>query len=159
MIFQDHNSIKDKRCPFLLELIFDMCNFLVSTVKSRNLELSPTVIFCSQHLRFTAGTETKLLISRGWKLNNLTSVIHYSLGVSSNYSLFFLSSCWLFIIHNRFRVQGIALVKFRFNYNTFGNNITQLTLLAQFNFHFSTWPVPQATPVGLKMELPVEEVI
>ena len=60
---------------------------------------------------------------RGWKLNNLTTVIHYSLGVSANYSLFFLSSAWLFIIHNRFRVQRIALVKFRFNYNTFGNNI------------------------------------
>ena len=26
---------------------------------------------------------------RGWKLNNLTSVIHYSLGVFSNYSFFF----------------------------------------------------------------------
>ena len=122
-------------------------------------------------------------MGRGWKLNNLTSVIHYSLGVSSNYSLFFLSSCWLFIIHNRFRVQRIALAKFRFNYNTFGNNITQLILdviryywllVAQFNFHSSTWPVPQATPlldsaphpwgfpirsVGLKMELPVEEAI
>ena len=67
--------------------------------------------------------------NRGWKLNNLTSVIHYSLGVSSNYSLFFLSSCWLFIIHNRFRVQRIALVKFRFNYNTFGSNITQLIFI------------------------------
>ena len=66
---------------------------------------------------------------RGWKLNNLTSVIiilwvllpiiHYS----------FLSSCWLFIIQNRFRMQRIALVKFRFNYNTFGNNITQLVFI------------------------------
>ena len=68
-------------------------------------------------------------IAQGWKLNNLTSVIHYSLGASSNYSLFFKSSCWLFIIHNRFRVQRIALVKFRFNYNTFGNNITQLVFI------------------------------
>ena len=66
---------------------------------------------------------------RGRKLNNLTSVIHYSLGVSSNYSLFFLSSCWLFIIHNRFRVQRIALVKFRFNCNTVGSNITQLIFI------------------------------
>ena len=66
---------------------------------------------------------------RGWKLNNLTSIIHYSFGVSSNYSLFFLSSCWLFIIHNRFRVQRIALAKFRFNYNTFVNNITQLIFI------------------------------
>ena len=61
----------------------------------------------------------KELLDRGWKLNNLTSFINYSLGVSSNYSLFFLSRCWLFIIHNRFRVQRIAFVKFRFNYNTF----------------------------------------
>ena len=52
---------------------------------------------------------------------NLTSFINYSLGVSSNYSLFLLSSCWLFITHDRFRVQRVALVKFRFNYNTFGN--------------------------------------
>ena len=70
---------------------------------------------------------------RGWKLNNLTSVIHYSLGVSSNYSLFFLSSCWLFIIHNRFRVQRIALAKFGFNYNTFGNNITQLIFITCYS--------------------------
>ena len=55
------------------------------------------------------------------KLNNLTSFIHYSLGVSFNYSLFLISSCWLFIIHDRFRVQRVALVKFRFHYNTFGN--------------------------------------
>ena len=70
---------------------------------------------------------------QGWKLSNLTSVIHYSLGVSSNYSLFFLSSCWLFIIHNHFRVQRIALVKFRFNYNTFGNNITQLIFITCYS--------------------------
>ena len=47
--------------------------------------------------------ETLNKIPRGWKLNNLTSVIHYSLGASSNYSLFSLGSCWLFIIHNRLR--------------------------------------------------------
>ena len=100
-----------------------------------------------------SGSSKDVNHSRGWKLNNLTSVIHYSLGVSSNYSLFFLSSCWLFIIHNRFRVQRIALAKFRFNYNTFVNNITldviryYWLLVAQVNFHFSTWSVPQATPL------------
>ena len=62
--------------------------------------------------RFLAHVE---LENRGWKLNNLTSVIHSSLGVSSNYSLFFLSSCWLFVIHNRFRVRRISPVKCRFN--------------------------------------------
>ena len=35
---------------------------------------------------------------RGWKLNNLTSVIHYSWGISSSYLIFFLSSCCLFIV-------------------------------------------------------------
>ena len=35
--------------------------------------------------------------NRGWKLNNLTSVIHYSSGVSSNYSLFFFK--FLLVIH------------------------------------------------------------
>ena len=35
------------------------------------------------------------------RMNNLTSVSHYSLGVCSNYSLFFLSSCWLFGFHSR----------------------------------------------------------
>ena len=52
---------------------------------------------------------------------NLTSFVNYSLGVSSNYSLFLLSSCWLFITHDRFRVQRVALVKSGFIYNTFGN--------------------------------------
>ena len=28
-----------------------------------------------------------ILLNRGWKLSNWTSVIHYSLGVSFNYSL------------------------------------------------------------------------
>ena len=59
-------------------------------------------------------------------MNNLTSFIHSSLGVSSNNLLFLLSSCWLLIIHNHFGVQRITLVKVRFNYNTFDNNITQL---------------------------------
>ena len=45
----------------------------------------------------------------GGGLNNLTSVIHYSLGVSPNYSLFFSSSSWLFIIHSRFRVLFYSL--------------------------------------------------
>ena len=71
-----------------------------------------------------------MFLFRGWKLNNFTLVIRYSLGVSFNYSVFFLSSCWLFIIHNRFRVQRIALAKFRLNYNTFGYNyITQLIFI------------------------------
>ena len=35
--------------------------------------------------------------SRGWKLNNLTSVGHYVLGVSCNYSLFFVK--FLLVIH------------------------------------------------------------
>ena len=76
----------------------------------------------------------KNFIDREWKLNNFTSVIHYSLGVSFNYSVFFLSSCWLFIIHNRFRVQRITLAKFRLNYNTFGNNyITQLIFITCYS--------------------------
>ena len=41
---------------------------------------------------------------RGLKLNILTSAIHYFLAVSSNYSSFFLSSCWLLIMNNRLRV-------------------------------------------------------
>ena len=46
-----------------------------------------------------------LFYNQDWKLNNLTSAIHYSLGVSFNYSwlvLLFIpfSSCWLLIIHN-----------------------------------------------------------
>ena len=45
---------------------------------------------------------------REWKLSNLISVIHYSLGVSGNYSLFFLSSCWLFIIHNHFFITPLT---------------------------------------------------
>ena len=99
---------------------------------------------CSRAYRFSSGgggggglgvrlhvawLKRPLRFCRGWKLNNLTSVIHYSLGVSYNYSLYFLSSCWLFINHNRFRVQRIALAKFRFNYNTFGNNTTQLIFI------------------------------
>ena len=50
-------------------------------------------------------------IDQGWKLNHLTSAIHCSLGVSSNYSLLFLWSCWLFIftIHNRLRVLFFSL--------------------------------------------------
>lgn len=36
--------------------------------------------------------------NRGWKLNNFSSFIHHSSGVSSYYSLLFLSSCWLLII-------------------------------------------------------------
>ena len=36
---------------------------------------------------------------RGWKLK-LTSVNQYSSADSSNYSLYFLSSCWLCILHN-----------------------------------------------------------
>lgn len=36
-------------------------------------------------------------------------VIHYSLGVSSNNSIFFLSSCCLFILHNRLWVLFYAL--------------------------------------------------
>ena len=47
--------------------------------------------------------ETLNKILQGWKLNNLTSVIHYSLGASSNYSIFSLGSCRLFIIHNPLR--------------------------------------------------------
>lgn len=34
---------------------------------------------------------------RVWKLNDSSSVTHCSSGVSSNYSLFFLSSCWLLL--------------------------------------------------------------
>ena len=47
--------------------------------------------------------------NREWKLNNLTSVIHYSWGASSNYSLFFLSSSCLFIIHNDKSLKGTVL--------------------------------------------------
>ena len=85
--------------------------------------LSPSL--CMSRVRPLKSTKKELL-GREQKLNDLTSFIHYSLCVSSNNLLFLLSSCWLFIIHNRFRVQRIALVKFRLNYNTFGNNITQL---------------------------------
>ena len=48
-------------------------------------------------------------VCRGWKLDNLTPVIHYCSGVSSDYSLFFLSFCWLFIIHNSLRVLCYSL--------------------------------------------------
>ena len=33
----------------------------------------------------------------------------YSFGVPSNYSLFFFSSCWLFIIHDRLINKGVVL--------------------------------------------------
>ena len=46
---------------------------------------------------------------RGLKLNNLTSAIHYFLGVSSNYSSFFLRSCWLLIMNNHLRVLFYSL--------------------------------------------------
>ena len=39
------------------------------------------------HFLFLLFVSIISLQDRQWKLNNLTSVIHYSLGVSSNYSL------------------------------------------------------------------------
>lgn len=63
MIFQDHNGIKSKRCPVLLELIFDRVT-AVSTVKSRNFELSPSVIvFFLFAARLTAGTNSTAYFS------------------------------------------------------------------------------------------------
>jgi len=37
-----------------------------------------------------------IVLFRGWKLNNMTSFIHYYLGVSSDYSLF----SFMLVIHD-----------------------------------------------------------
>ena len=50
----------------------------------------------SPRRRKALGTRLWIAKNREWKLNNLPSFIHYSLGAS----LFFLSSSCLFIIHN-----------------------------------------------------------
>ena len=44
---------------------------------------------------------------------NWPRLLIYSLGISSNNSLFFLSSCWLFIIQNRIRVLFESLFHWR----------------------------------------------
>ena len=72
-------------------------------VNNRDLYLLRVCYFCQGvDMLFSVPAVASLtnLKNQGWKLNNLTSVIHYSYGVSFNYSLVFLSSCWLFIIHN-----------------------------------------------------------
>ena len=68
-----------------------------------------TIIKCSIYMPWQSERGCGVLArdDRGWKLNNLTD--RYSLGVSSNYSLFFFSSCWLFIIHDRLRVLFYSL--------------------------------------------------
>ena len=60
-------------------------------------------------IEFPAAAKNNWIKNRGRRLNNLTSVIHYSLGVSTNYSLLFSCSCRLFIIGNRLRVLSYLL--------------------------------------------------
>lgn len=61
--------------------------------------VSPSYVNCSYEVISEVSKER--FEFQVWKLNDSSSVIHCSSGVSSNYSLFFLSSCWLFIIHSR----------------------------------------------------------
>ena len=76
---------------------------------------------CCQNELYLPYSDILLVILCYWrcKLNNLTSIIHYSLGVSSNYILFFLSSCWLFVIHNRLRVLFYSLFHWNGCYSVF----------------------------------------
>ena len=68
-----------------------------------------TIIKCSIYMTWQSEIGCELLArdDRGWKPNNLTE--RYSLGVSSNYSLFFFNFSWLFIIHDRLINKGAVL--------------------------------------------------
>ena len=63
-----------------------------------------TIIKCSIYMTWQCeiGCEVLARDDRGWKLNNLTD--RYSLGASSNHSLFIFSFWWLFIIHDHLNV-------------------------------------------------------
>ena len=56
-----------------------------------NMKSTPKGIFGMQSIYIVSRCIPLCIVSnsRGWKLNNLTSVGHYVLGVSCNYSLFF----------------------------------------------------------------------
>ena len=72
---------------------------------------------------------------QGWKRIHLTSVIHYSLSMSSKNSLFFLSSCWLFILHGwLFIIHGCVI-----HYSGFSkpqNSLFIFCLILLFIIHY-----------------------
>lgn len=97
-----------------LHLIFSYCSTESLAVLACQLEgLILIAYFCEGHVilwdrnnfMWFSSLCLHLFCTQGWELNNLTSVIHFSFGVSFNYSLLVLlvipiTPCWLLITHN-----------------------------------------------------------